>query len=148
MRHSGISFVCLAAGLCAMPVIAQEARPNLSGKWQFNAGKSELHSGKTNAISLAIESKGSTIHVTKTVTANGKDSVVEYNCSTDGADCDAKGAKVSLWFDGASLVEMDVAGDAITKSSMKLAPGGKAISVTVSYISPKADSDTLVLDKM
>jgi hypothetical protein len=148
MRHSGISFVCLVAGLCSVPVIAQEARPNLSGKWQFNAGKSELHSGKTNAVSLVIENKGPSIHVTKTVTASGKDSVIEFNCSTDGQDCNAKGAKVSLWFDGASLVEMDVAGDAITKSSMKLAAGGKTITLTVSYISPKAESDMVVLDKM
>jgi hypothetical protein len=43
---------------------------------------------------------------------------------------------------------MDVAGDLVTKTSMILGENAKTISATVAYISPKAEADKLVLEKM
>ena len=148
MRHAGISIICFF-GLLAAAATAQQSKPNFSGKWELNAGKSELHGGKASAVNIAIEQKGASIHVLKTMkAANGKESVTEFTCTTDGKDCDAKVYKVSLWYDGAALVEMDVSDDLVSKSSMTLGEDAKTISVTVTYIAPQGEAEKLVLDKM
>jgi hypothetical protein len=148
MRHAGISFICIF-GLLAGAASGQQSRPDFSGKWQLNAEKSKLHSGKASCVNVTIEQKGASIHVVKTLKdGNGKESVEEFTCTTDGKDCNAKSAKVSLWYDGGSLVELDVADGLVSKSSMTIGDGAKTISITVSYISPQAEADDLVLEKM
>lgn len=147
MRHIGILCACLAFGLPAWSN-GQDSKPDFSGNWQLNSGKSELHSGKTASEKLVIQQKGSTIHVIRTVkTAEGKETITEFNCTTDGKDCDAKGTKISLWYDGKDLVEMDI-GETVTKMHMTLAPDGKSIECDLSFISPQSDGDKLVLEKL
>lgn len=108
-----------------------------------------LRSGKASAVSLTIDQKGTSVHIVKTMRAgDGKESVLEFTCTTDGKDCESKGIKVSLWYDGASLVEMDVSDDLISKTSMTLGEKAKTIGVTVTYISPKAEDDRIVLNKI
>jgi len=148
MRPAGISFMCVF-GLLAAAANGQQSKPNLSGKWQANAEKSQLHSGNASALSLSIEQKGASIHVVKTTkAANGKESVVEFTCTTDGKDCDAKGVKVYLWYEGDSLVEMDVNGALVIRTSMTLGADANSISAIVTYISPKAEGDKFVLEKI
>jgi hypothetical protein len=148
MRYAGISFICIFV-LLAATATGQQTKPNFSGKWQANAEKSQLHSGKAFAVNLTIEQKDASIHVVKTMKAgNGKESTMEFTCTTDGKDCDAKGVKVSLWYDGTTLVEMDIGNDLVAKTSMTLGENAKTISATVTYISPQAEPDKLVLEKM
>jgi hypothetical protein len=74
----------------------QNTKPNLSGNWQLNTAKSELRSGKAAAIGLAIEQKGSSIHVIKTAKAtDGKEMKTEFHCTTDGKECLVDGTKIS-----------------------------------------------------
>jgi hypothetical protein len=148
MRHAGASCACVF-GLFAITLCAQDGKPNFSGNWQLNSAKSELHSGKTSTVQLTIEQKGPKIHVLRSVkTSDGKESVTDFNCTTDGKDCDAKGEKVSLWYDGKDLVEMDIGSDVVTKTRMSLAPDGKSISCDMSFISPQSDDDKLYLEKL
>ena len=78
MRQGGISFICVL-GLFAALANAQQSKPNLSGKWQLNSSKSEVHSGKTSAISLIIEQSGASIHVVRTSnTSDGKQTVRDF----------------------------------------------------------------------
>lgn len=148
MRHTGISCACLI-GLFAFAAAAQNSKPNFSGNWQMNSSKSELHSGKTSSVALKIEQKGSSIHVIRTAkSSDGKETVTEFNCTTDGKDCDAKGTKVSLWYDGQDLVELDVANDAVTRTRMSLAPDGKSINCETSFVSPQGDGDKMYLEKL
>jgi hypothetical protein len=148
MRFRGIPFIFIF-GLVAAMSSGQQSKPNFSGKWQISAEKSELHSGKASTVNLTIDQKGPSIHFLKTMkAANGKESVIDVTCTTDGKDCDARGVKISLWYDGASLVEMDVSDDLVTKSSMTLGEDGKTIKVGVTYISPQAEADKLLLEKM
>jgi hypothetical protein len=147
MQQAGISFICVLPLFAAL-ADAQQNKPNLSGKWQLNSSKSELHTGKSSGINLIIEQSGASIHVVRTTnTSDGKQAVMDFHCTTNGKDCDTKGTKVSLWYDGTSLVEMDITAEVIIKNNMTLAPDGKSISITVTYISPEADADKLVLDK-
>ena len=148
MRHTGASCACFI-GLFAIAAIAQDSKPNFSGNWQLNSGKSELHSGKTASETLKIEQKGASIHVVRTTKASdGKETVTEFNCTTDGKDCDAKGAKVSLWYDGKDLVEMDIGSEVVTRTRMSLAPDGKSINCETSFISPQSDGDKIYLEKL
>ena len=147
MRFTGISGICIF-GLLAATAIGQQNKPNFSGKWQANTEKCQLHSGNTSIVSLTIEQKGPSIHVVKGLEIAGKKSVVEFTCTTDGKDCDANGTKVSLWYSGASLVEMEVSDAAVTSISLTLAGDAKSIDATVKYISPKTDDDTMVFDKL
>lgn len=148
MRHTGASCVCFV-GILAFTAAAQDSKPNFSGNWQLNSGKSELHSGKTSSETLKIEQKGSSIHVIRTAKASdGKETITEFNCTTDGKDCDAKGIKVSLWYDGKDLVEMEVGSEVVTKTRMSLAPDGKSINSETSFISPQSDADKMYLEKL
>jgi len=148
MRYAGISFICVF-GLLAATAMGQQGKPNFSGKWQANTEKCQLHSGKASAVNVTIEQKDSSIHVVKIMKAGGgKESALEFTCTTDGKDCVAKGVKVSLWYDGTSLVEMDIGDDLVVKTSMTLGDSGKTITATVTYISPQAEPDTLLLEKM
>jgi hypothetical protein len=147
MSHATAPFICFL-GLFAALSNAQQNKPNLSGKWQLNTRKSEVHSRIPYAVNLAMDQKGSAIHLVRTARTNaGRDTVTEFNCTTDGKDCDVKGVKISLWYDGASLVEMDIAVQSVTKSSMTLSDDGKTISIDVNYISPPGDREKLVLEK-
>ena len=147
MRKAGISFACLF-GLFAAAASAQPTKPNFSGKWEMNAEKSQSHGGKAAAVSLTIEQKGASIHLIKTTkAASGKESVTEFTCTTDGKDCEAKGFKVSLWYDGPSLVEMDVSDDLVAKTSMALADDSKSLTLTITYIAPQSEADKIVLEK-
>lgn len=148
MHYYGIPFICTFS-LLAAALNGQQSKPDFSGKWQANSEKSELHSGKASAVSLVIEQKNPSIHVLKTIrAANGKESIIDITCTTDGKDCDAKGVKVSLWFDGASLVEMDVSDDTVVKTSMTLDNNAHTISAKITYISPQGEADKIVLEKM
>jgi len=148
MRYAGISFTCIF-GLLAAMATGQESKPNFSGKWQVNAEKSQIHSGNVSAVNLTIEQKGASIHFVKTMKAsNGKESIIEVSCTTDGKDCDAKGVKVSLWYNGNSLVEMDIGDDLAATTTMTLGDNAKTISAAVTYISPQSEPDKLILEKM
>jgi len=119
---------------------AQDAKPDLSGSWHLKGPCKTA-----TAMTLVIEQKGPSIHVVKNMTgADGKQVKSEFKCTTDGKECDAAGSKISLWFDGKSLVQMD-AGDAISKIVMKL--DGGDLKVEVTHIIPDGDVENFVLAK-
>jgi hypothetical protein len=155
MRYTGISVFCAlvlsaAATLCGQ----QPAKPDFTGKWRLDAAGSQLNSKiPATLVAVAIEQKtDKSIKISKTMRMpDGKENTMEFTCSLDGKDCEAKDCesrpfKVSLWFNGASLVEMDVADDSISKTTLALGEA-KKLAIDVSYISPKKDTDNLVFDK-
>jgi hypothetical protein len=146
VRSCRIFLIC--ASLLLATARGQESKPNFSGKWQTNAEKSQVHSGKASTLTLSVEQKGASIHVKRTSkSADGKDSVVEFSCTTDGKDCDAGGVKVSLWYDGLSLVEMDVSDAQVSTTKLTLDNPNTIVAV-ISYMSPKAEADNFVLQKI
>jgi hypothetical protein len=146
MRYLSTASVCF---LCLSFTLAkgQQDHPNLSGKWQTNASRSTLRSGKPAVARLTIEQKAASIHLVFTMNDEGKESVVEFTCSTDGKDCDVQGEKISLWYSGPSLVEMDIGKETTTKSTMKIDEDGKSMTIDVAHITPTAEADRLVLEK-
>ena len=131
--------------LCTVPLFclvaaAQDGKPNLSGNWQLKEPTKTA-----TAMKLVIEHKGNSVHVVKTVTgADGKELKSEFQCATDGKECQAAGSKVSLYFDGQSLVEM-VAGEAVSKVIMTLEGG--VLKMELTHIFPDGAPETFVLAK-
>ena len=146
MRYLSTASVCFLC-LCFASANGQQDHPNLSGKWQINAGRSTLRSGKPAVASLTIEQKATSIHIISTMNGEGKESVVDFTCTTDGKDCDVRGEKISLWYSGPSLVEMEIGKDTTTKSTIKIDEDGKSITIDVAHITPTAEADRVVLEK-
>jgi len=135
-----LSRLFLLIPLCFLLSAADDAKPNLSGNWHLKEPTKTA-----SAMTMVIEQKGASVHITKTLTsADGKEQKLEFQCATDGKECEAKGAKISLWFDGSALVEMD-AGEAISKVTMKM--DGDLLKVELSHIFPDGAPETFVLAK-
>ena len=132
--------------LLASPLVAQE-RPNLTGTWQFDGSKSELHNAKPSAVTWVIQEDDTTIDITQSET-NAKS--VELKCTTDGKECKVSGdkAKASFWYNGPTLVEIETKGDHVTRYRMKLSDDGKTLTVAATAIVPQsAQDDVLVFHK-
>jgi hypothetical protein len=128
-----VPLVCLLAA-------ADDSKPNLSGNWQLKEPTKTA-----TAMKMVIEHKGNSVHIIKTVTdAEGKELKSEFQCTTDGKECESAGSKISLYFDGPSLVEMD-AGEAVSKVTMKLE--GKELKLELTHIFPDGAPETFVLAK-
>jgi hypothetical protein len=55
--------------------------------------------------------------------------------------------KISLWYSGTSLVEMEIGTNTTTNSTMKIDEDGKSITIDVAHITPTAEAGRLVLEK-
>lgn len=146
MGYLGIALVC-AAGLFAATDAAPTGKPNFSGSWRIIQAQSQVHAGKAAIVGMAIEQKGSAIHVVRTLKApDGSEQTFDVSCTTDGKDCAVGAFKVSFWFDGPALVEMDVSDDVVSKITMTL-DQPDSICATVAWIAPREDPDALVFEK-
>jgi len=143
----------LSAGLSfavfALPAMAQEpAKPSLTGTWQFDAAKSELHNNKMTGATWVIDEGDNSIHITATESGKGKK--IEMQCTTDGKECQVTGdkSKASFWYNGPILVEMQTKGDTVTRFKMKASEDGKTLTVELTHIVPQNDkSDLMVFQK-
>ena len=134
------SRLCCIVPLACLVAAAQDAKPNLSGNWQLKEPTKTA-----TAMKMVIEHKGNSVHIIKTVTgADGKELKTEFQCTTDGKECEAAGSRISLYFDGQSLVEMD-AGEAVRKVIMKLE--GSELKIELTHIFPDGAPETFVLAK-
>ena len=89
--------------LTSLSVVALAAadRPNLTGAWQWNPSKSELHSAKFAGLTWVIDQKETSLHLSETERlADGKEIKIDLDCTTDGKECSihAKGEPTSVSF--------------------------------------------------
>jgi hypothetical protein len=148
MRNA-VTFLSICA-LCALalPLAGQDDRPNLSGTWQFDSTKSELHTVKVAGATWVIHEDDSSIQITESADGAGKK--IEMKCTTDGKQCKVGGDKAtaSFWYNGPMLVEMESKGDHVTRYRMKLSSDGNTLTVDTTSIVPQAtDDDVLVFRK-
>jgi hypothetical protein len=139
----------LILALFALPGTAQESgKPSLTGTWQFDAAKSELHYSKISSAIWVIDEGANSIHITETEGAKSKK--IDMQCTTDGKECQVSGdkSKASFWYNGPILVEMQTKGDQVTRFRLKAAEDGKTMTVELTHIVPQTDkSDLLVFTK-
>ena len=131
----------LVAGSCVFlllvaAVFADETadRNNLTGKWQGPSGKDQ---GEI----WSIETVGDSLRLTHLV----KQKTDEFACNIMGHECDVKLAgkhvKVSLWFNGAMLVDLETRGSEIVKRRFK-AMDPNTLQVETFPINPGGKSAT------
>ncbi|MGD0618609.1 MAG: hypothetical protein ABSB67_13195 [Bryobacteraceae bacterium] len=139
MRFTGI---LLCGFLIAAAALAQDDdRPDLSGKWQINQAKGG--SGGT----LNIEAKDDSLHYSEAA-RNGE--TVEFDCTTDGKECNmtdgGRKAKVSVWYNGGSLVMLETKGNDVVKRRFTLT-NASTLEMEVIPIVPPGKTGKLVFTK-
>ena len=153
-RKYEIKFYLVSAALgllAALAMIAMTAsssdaadRPDFSGSWKLNTSASRIKDSKlpTELAKLTISQKDATIALTE-----ADRPAVE--CSTSGKDCETNGAKVSFWFSGSKLVELEYNGRAghVRKRRLSLAADGKTLQMEVIPITPEGQISRLAFDK-
>jgi hypothetical protein len=127
-----LKFIPIAVFLCSGAVWG--APPSITGTWVLQSDKN---------VKLVIDQSDQKIHVQE---VEGNDLKEDYTCNLNGKDCDFKqeghAAKVSLWHNGAKLVELVTRGSDVVKRRFTLAPDGNSLSVEMSRISPSGKNET------
>jgi len=118
------------------------ARGKLMGTWrEGNAG------GHGDAV-WSLEDKGDTIRITRSLDGQ---KVSEVECNTLGRDCELKDSgrhiKVSMWFNGPKLVEMETRGSVIIKRRFE-AEEGDTGQVEVIPIVPSGKPEVIPLKRI
>jgi len=144
MRNAATLLTCSALAVLALPLAAQE-RPNLSGTWQFDSTKSQIHAEKVAGATWVINEDDSTIQITEDEGEAAKK--VELKCTTDGKECKVSGDKAtaSFWYNGPMLVEMETKGDHVMRYRMKLSDDGKTLTVDTTSIVPQSTQDDVLV---
>jgi hypothetical protein len=113
------------------------AREKLAGKWQQSEGNGEP------ASTWTLERMGDSIHV---VNSNPTKTIEDFDCNTDGKECSVKNAghksKVSLWFNGAALIELETTGDHVVKRRFTVTGNGDTMDLETIPIVPGGQPDT------
>jgi hypothetical protein len=151
-RKGGPMFRFSLVLLLTLPLSQLSGQPlkvDLSGTWQLNPAKSQIHSKNTSTVTLTIEQKDRAIHVVRLAKgADGKEVKSDFRCTTDGKECEIDGTKISFWPEGSSLVQLEVCGKVIDQSHLKLDGAGKSLSVEIMHIEPDGEAEKLVFDKI
>ena len=115
----------------------QADRAKLVGAW-------DSQDGAARRAAWAFEFKGDSLHVTY---SEAGQVVTDFECNTKGRECDAKvgggKAKVSLWFNGPKLVELETKGQEIVKYRFGVAGQGEQMEIEVIPIAPDGKTETL-----
>jgi hypothetical protein len=113
-------------------------RAKLMGAWE---SQGETDSGR---VTWLFESKGDAVRVTY---FRGSQKLAEFECDTDGKDCPTKvaghSAKVSLWFNGSKLVELETRGSDVVKRRFAIAGAGEEMDEEIIPIASDSKAETL-----
>jgi len=133
------SMVTLSVLLLASSAFADDdsSRAKLMGRWQQSDGNGETKS------TWDLEGVGSSIHVTN---SKGTQTVAEFECNTVGKECAVEDAgrrsKVSMWFNGPKLVELETRGTEIVKRRFRITGDGETMDLETIPIAPSGKVET------
>ena len=124
MRLARYAFTAFAViGAASLPLIAdtQADHDGLIGTWNENGG----------AHGWVIENGANGLHMTQ---LEASTPIADFTCATDGHDCaikiSGKKAKVSLYYNGSALIQLETRGDTITKRKFLVDGSGLKVEVT------------------
>ncbi len=132
--------IALSALFLAGSTLAADdtARAKLEGKWQQSEGNGVAKATWT------LENMGDSIHV---VNSNRTETIEEFDCNTLGKECAVKNAghksTVSLWFNGAALVELETTGNQVVKRRFIVTGNGDTMDLETIPIAPSGQPDTV-----
>jgi hypothetical protein len=143
-------------GAILLPAAVWSAdRPNLTGAWQLNPSKCDHHVTRYAGLTWVIDQKDAAIHVSEIARrADGKETRTDFSCTTDGKECPVstkdQPGKVSFWYNGPVLVEMEFRGrnrDTVIKKSMKRSGDGKLMQVEITPLIGDEQAGKMVFEK-
>jgi len=109
-------------------------RAKLTGKWHQSDGNGETWTLKDSGGSIHLANSGS------------KETIVEFDCNTVGKECAIKHvgrkSKVSLWFNGAKLVELETTGNQVVKRRFAVTGDGDTMDLETIPITPSGQGET------
>jgi hypothetical protein len=133
------SIVTLSVLVLASSAFADDdsSRAKLMGRWQQSDGNGETKS------TWDLEGLGTSIHVTN---SKGTQTVAEFECNTVGKECAVEDAgrrsKVSMWFNGPKLVELETRGAEIVKRRFSITGDGDTMDLETIPIAPSGKVET------
>lgn len=139
-----------AAGILFLGCIAwaddYDDRSKLMGKWEVQAENSSAK-GVVWVVEDKSDAKRASIHVTQSL---GAQKVAEYECEL-GQECkvqdSGKSATVTMYFNGAKLVELETRGKETFKRRFTLAQQPDTLEVEVIPIVPEGATEKLVFKR-
>jgi hypothetical protein len=132
--------IALSTLLLASTALADDdsSRARLMGKWQQIDGDGEARS--TWGLE---EGSADSIHVTN---SSGAQILTEFECNTVGKECVVKDAgrksKVSMWFNGPKLVELETRGAQVLKRRFSITGDGDTMDIEIIPIAPAGKVET------
>jgi hypothetical protein len=136
-RLTGIVVLTLVAGFGA---IADEKadREKLIGSWHLQGTPVE-----GAATVWMIAQSGDSLQITE---SEGDKIIAKFKCTTEGSACEiktsGKKATVSMWYNGAKLVQMETKGSDVLKRRFGILPEGNAMEVEVIGVVPEGKTET------
>jgi hypothetical protein len=134
LRIVGLFALVFGVITCA----GDEDHARLMGGWESQTGTG------SNRETWLLEAKGDALHVTY---LQGEKKLAEFECDTDGKDCATKvaghSAKVSLWYNGSKLVELETKGSEVVKRRFALAGAGEEMDLEIIPIASDCKAETL-----
>lgn len=139
----------LAGSLLVLSTVAVLAdsssdRARLAGAWQLQADH-----GNSGGVVWNLESKDDAIRIS--CSENGQ-KVADFECNTMGRECEVKDsgrqAKVSMWFSGPKLVELETRGSQVIKRRFAAVDGGEAMEIEVIPVVPAGKTEVLRFKRM
>lgn len=138
-----MKWTLLAPGamLLAVGALAADSadRTKISGEWQLETG-----AGKDAGEGWILQNKDDAIHITQL--RNGQ-KLAEFDCNTMGRDCEVtdsgRPAKVSFWFNGAKLVQLETRESKVVKRRFSVGDQGDLMEVEVIPVVPDGKAETL-----
>lgn len=121
IMYTFAAFAALGALTTPAPADEQADRASLVGSWVENGGNR----------GWVIENSNNGLHVTQ---LENSAPVADFSCATDGHDCEVKisghKAKVSMYYNGAALVQLETKGDQIVKRRFSATGNSMKVQIT------------------
>jgi hypothetical protein len=138
-------------GMVLAGVAVAAERPDLNGTWQLDPSRSQGSEAKVKAYTLTLRQTEDDVALSESITDNaGKERKADIQCKTDGGECKVKQGTVSLWYDGASLVLMEVRRNNtnVVKRRFQTSEDGKTLTMEIAPIAPPGQKvETLTFTK-
>jgi hypothetical protein len=139
-RHFFLAIVCGLAVVAGVPASADDtdARAKLTGKWQQQGDSPD------GVTAWTLQEKDTEIHV---IAMHGSEKLADFECNTLGRECKSEdsghAAKISFWFSGPSLVEMETRGSDVLKRRFSVSDQTGTMDVEVTPIVPAGRPETI-----
>jgi hypothetical protein len=134
----------LFAGLLAVLLVAVASgvnaadRAKLTGTWQLQTG------AKDTGVVWTLEHKDDSIHI---IRSEKDQKLADFECNTMGRDCEVKdfgkNGKISMWFSGPKLIEIETRGSQVIKRQFTVAEQGDTMEIKVFQIVPVGKTEVL-----